>query len=70
VKPLDPAQLWCSPRQAAQILGVSEYLLYREIADGRVPHRRVGGRILVPVSWLTAVPAAGQDTSAPTPDAG
>jgi len=52
VKKIDPSQKYCSPRQAAQILGTSEYLIYRECINGNIPHRRLGKRILIPVEWV------------------
>jgi excisionase family DNA binding protein len=51
-KAIDPEQKYYSPRQAARVLGVSEYLVYQGVKDGTVPHRKLGERILVPVSWV------------------
>ncbi len=52
VKPINSEQKYCSPRQAAGVLGTSEYLIFREVAAGHIPHRRVGRRILIPISWV------------------
>lgn len=52
IKPIDPAQKYVSPRQAARLLGVSEFLIYHEVAAGNIPHRKIGTRILIPVSWV------------------
>ncbi len=49
---IDPDQRYLSPRQAAQVLGVSEYLLYREVSEGNIPHRKLGTRILIPREWV------------------
>jgi excisionase family DNA binding protein len=51
VKPIDPDARYLSPRQAAKVLGVSEYSVFKGVADGRIPHRRLGKRILVPIEW-------------------
>ncbi len=53
VRPIEPSQKFCSPRQASVVLGVSEYLVYREVLAGAIPHRRLGQRILIPVEWVT-----------------
>jgi excisionase family DNA binding protein len=52
VRPINPDQRYCSPRQASALLGVSEYLVYRECIAGTIPHRRLGQRILIPVEWV------------------
>ncbi len=49
-RPINPTQKYCSPRQAAAALGVSEYLIYHEIDS--IPHRTLGKRILIPVEWI------------------
>lgn len=51
-RPIDPDQQYLSPRQVARVMGVSEYLVYREVADGKVPCRKLGGRILIPRHWV------------------
>lgn len=51
-KPIDPEQKYCSPRQAARILGTSEYLIYREAKNDTIPHRKIGERILIPLDWV------------------
>ena len=52
-KPINPEQKYCSPRQAAPVMGISEYLLYRMFHEGKIPgSREVGGRILIPVAWV------------------
>ncbi len=52
-KPIDPEQKYLSPRQAARVLGISEFLIYREVAAGTVPHRKIGQRILIPLNWVS-----------------
>ena len=51
-KPIDPEQKYCSPRQAARILGTSEFLIYREVQTNAIPHRKIGERILIPMDWV------------------
>jgi hypothetical protein len=51
-KPIDPEQRYVSPRQAARIMGVSEYLIYHEVESGAIQHRKIGARILIPMSWV------------------
>ncbi len=58
VKPINLQQKYCSPRQAAAVLGTSEYLVYRECEADTIPHRKLGRRILIPVEWVY-----GQDTA-------
>ena len=52
VKPINEGQKFCSPRQAAGVLGCSEYLVFRECEAGNIPHRRLGRRILIPLEWV------------------
>lgn len=52
VKPINAEQKYCSPRQAAKVLGVSECLVYAEAHADRIPHRKIGKRILIPVEWV------------------
>ncbi|MHB1611587.1 MAG: helix-turn-helix domain-containing protein [Sulfobacillus sp.] len=51
-RPIDPDQRYLSPRQTARVLGVSEALVYTEIHSGQIPHRTLGGRILIPLEWI------------------
>ena len=51
-KAIDPEQRFYSPRQAARVLGVSEYLIYQGVKAGSVPHRKLGGRILIAQDWV------------------
>jgi excisionase family DNA binding protein len=59
-----PSPIAYSVREAAQALGLSIDTTYRYIADGTIPARRVGGRLLIPVrkleQWI-------DDTDAPSP---
>ncbi len=53
VKPINPEQRYCSPRQAAKVLGISEYLIYKSYHAGEIPGaRELGGRVLIPVGWV------------------
>ncbi len=51
-KPIHPDQPYVSPRQAARVLGVSEYLVYQGVTDNTIPHRTLGNRILIPKEWV------------------
>lgn len=54
VKAIDPAQQYCSPRQAGRVMGISEYLIYKKYHEGEIPGARtLGDRILIPVEWAT-----------------
>jgi len=48
----DIDKLYFGPREVAKVLGVSEYLIYRQIHEGEIPHRTIGQRILVPGWWV------------------
>lgn len=52
IAPIHPDQRYVSPRQAARALGVSEYLIYKGVAAGDIPCRRLGERILIPRDWV------------------
>jgi excisionase family DNA binding protein len=47
--------------EAMNILGISRQLFYHEIANNKIPHIRLGNRILVPrvrfEKWLAEAPA-------------
>ena len=51
-KAINPEQKFYSPRQAARVLGVSEYLVYRGVDNHTIPHRKLGARILIPKEWV------------------
>lgn len=59
-------QLAVSPRQAAQLLGVSVPTIYELLNSGRLPSVKVGARRLIATSQLRAIvePAAGLDGAA------
>ncbi len=53
IKPINPGQTYCSPRQAAWHMGVSEYLVYKLFHEGQIPGARaLGDRILIPTAWV------------------
>jgi len=52
----DTDKLYFGPREVAKVLGVSEYLIYRQIHEGEIPHRTIGQRILVPGWWVRGEP--------------
>ncbi len=55
------------PREVADLLGVTVRTVQRWIRDGRLPARRVGGRVRVSRSSLGVVAAAPRSTSTRTP---
>ncbi len=54
LNPIAPGERYCSPQQAAEVMGVSEWLLYHEIEQQQILHRHIGARILIPVDWVKA----------------
>jgi excisionase family DNA binding protein len=50
--------------EAAALLGVSPWLVLQQIAQGNLPHKRFGRRILIPrarfLAWLDEVDGAAQ----------
>ena len=46
---MEIARLALSVREAAQALGVSDWLIREECRRGRLYHIRIGGRIVIPV---------------------
>lgn len=50
--------------EAAALLGVSPWLVLQQIAQGNLPHKRFGRRILIPraafLAWLEDVDGPGQ----------
>lgn len=58
-RPIDPDARYLSPRQAARLLGISEFLVYRLISGGEIPGiRRLGDRILIPRWWVDGTEAS------------
>lgn len=49
--PPDPTP-WCSVDEAARLLGVSERTVRRQVARGRLEHRREGRRLLIATRCL------------------
>lgn len=58
-------KLALSIKEAAKLLGIHPNTLRRRIADGSIPARRLGNRVLIPVSALEAWLEA--DTNNKTP---
>jgi len=50
--PFDSFRLGCSVTEAAEMLGVSRDTVYRLIARGEIPARRLGRRLVIPVIAL------------------
>jgi excisionase family DNA binding protein len=57
-----------TPAEAAQLKGVSKTAIYNAIADGRLPHRRILGRLALRerdvLAW-TPAPRAGRRKGTP-----
>ncbi len=51
---LDHKPLAVSRQDAAALLGISERLLWTMTNAGKIPHVRIGARVLYPVSQLRA----------------
>jgi site-specific DNA-cytosine methylase len=52
-KPIDPEQRYLSPRQAARLMGCSEYLIFKSYHSKLIPGaRELGGRIFIPRNWV------------------
>jgi excisionase family DNA binding protein len=47
-----PSRPWCSVDEAARTLGVSERTIRRQVARGRLEHRREGRRLLIAATSL------------------
>jgi excisionase family DNA binding protein len=52
--PIEQPKLAVSAREAAAMLGISERLLWTWTRSGKVPHLRLGVRVLYPVELLRA----------------
>lgn len=48
----DPTTLTVDRRGAAHLLGISERLLWTWTNAGRIPHVRIGARVLYPIDAL------------------
>lgn len=53
---------WLPIGEAAALLDVSERTVRREVARGRLPHRRVGRRLLIAAAALNGPQRTGADT--------
>ena len=55
-EPVEDARLVLSVSEAADLLGISQWLLLQQIRRGTIPHRRCGRRILLSretlLTWL------------------
>jgi excisionase family DNA binding protein len=60
-----PIRRWVDVPEAARTLGVSERTIRREVARGRLEHRRVGRRLLIAAAFLA--PSGPEWTRADTP---
>ena len=53
---------WLSVAEAADLLDVSERTVRREVARGRLPHRRLGRRLLIAAEAVTGPERTRTDT--------
>jgi excisionase family DNA binding protein len=58
------AKAWYSVGEVAEMLGVSEMTLYREIREGRFPAVKIRSRLIVPAKVLDAMGEAAVTTGA------
>lgn len=47
-----------SRTETAKQLGISLPTLARRLADGTIPHTKIGGRVLIPTEYLHKIEAA------------
>lgn len=59
------APLTVTVAEAAERVGISDWLVYRLIQQGSFPHRRLGRRIVIPVHALERWIDSDQTTGAP-----
>lgn len=50
-----PGRKWLSPVDAAEALGLARISVYKMIRDGQIPSIRLGGKRLIPASFLDAL---------------
>lgn len=62
---LSKSPLFVSINQAAEILGVSRSTIDRRIADGTIPSRKLGARVLIAKSAIDAFAQPVVPTNAP-----
>jgi excisionase family DNA binding protein len=48
-------KLFFTVNEAAEILGLSRITVYRGTQSGKILSRKVGGRPLIPASWISAL---------------
>ena len=65
--PLNEPRRTLSVAEAAELLGVSRWLVLQQVAHGNLPHKRFGRRILIPrgrfLAWLEEQPSGDQQAS-------
>ena len=71
--PAPPRRTHLSPREAADLLGVSVTTVYRRVADGSLPHERLGRLVRIPTAVVTSrqqssAVATVDDSDTGTPD--
>lgn len=60
---LEPTRPTMDVGEAAALLGVSPWLVLQQIGQGKLPHKRVGRRIVIPrarfMAWLDDIDGPG-----------
>lgn len=49
--------LFVTPHEAAQMLSISRSKVYVLLRSGKIPYRRIGSAIRIPVGWLEQMAA-------------
>lgn len=50
-------KLFYTVRETAAVLCLAEISIYRGTKSGKIPSRKIGGRVLVPRAWLDEMAA-------------
>ena len=51
----DNTKKTCTVEEAAKILGIGRGLAYELVAQGKIPHLRLGRRIVIPIAALNRI---------------
>lgn len=62
MRSLQESSRFLSRIETARQLGISLPTLARRLADGTIPHTKIGGRVLIPTEYLQKIEAASFST--------
>lgn len=62
MRDLQETSRFLSRIEVARQLGISLPTLARRLADGTIPHTKIGGRVLIPTEYLQKIEAASFST--------